>query len=141
MKQNSAIHLVQTHGQGLTMINFELASWILKTGIINGLLTIWCCHTSASLIVQENFDPAVKEDILNYFNTIVPEDPHRYRHNSEGLDDMPAHLKSILTQTQLSIPVIDRRMALGEWQGIYLFEHRKQPHQRKLALHIIGEAS
>ncbi|MDI2090818.1 secondary thiamine-phosphate synthase enzyme YjbQ [Commensalibacter oyaizuii] len=138
MKQQTSILQVQTHGQGLTMLNMDLSSWILKTGIVTGLLTLWCKHTSASFIVQENADPDVREDILHYLNDLVPENRH-YLHHSEGPDDMPAHIKAVLTQTQLSIPIVERQMVLGIWQGIYLFEHRRQPHLRQIALHVLGE--
>jgi secondary thiamine-phosphate synthase enzyme len=103
-----------------------------------GLLTIFCRHTSASLLIQENADPTVRSDIEAYFDRIAPEGG-AYRHNSEGSDDMPAHLKTALTQVQLSIPVIEGRLGLGTWQGIYLFEHRARPHRREILLHLIGE--
>lgn len=103
-----------------------------------GLLTVFCRHTSASLLIQENADPTVKVDLVSYFSRIAPEDGP-YRHDSEGSDDMPAHLKTALTQVQLSVPLIGGRLALGTWQGIYLFEHRARPHRRSLALHLLGE--
>ena len=105
-----------------------------------GLLTLFCRHTSASLLIQENAAPAARSDLEAFFARIAPEDPSAYDHDEEGPDDMPAHLRSALTQTQLSIPLIDGRLALGTWQGIYLFEHRRKPHRRTLALHLIGEA-
>lgn len=138
MKQQTGFLQIQTHGQGLTMLNLGISNWILKTGIVTGLLTLWCKHTSASFIVQENADPDVRHDILRYLNDLVPEN-RSYLHNSEGKDDMPAHIKTILTQTHLSIPVVNRQMVLGMWQGIYLFEHRKHPHLREIALHLLGE--
>lgn len=103
-----------------------------------GLLTIFCRHTSASLLVQENADPTVQRDIRAYFDRIAP-DNGPYQHNEEGLDDMPAHLKTALTQVQLSIPVIHGEMTLGTWQGVYLFEHRVRPHRREIVLHLMGE--
>ena len=103
-----------------------------------GLLTIWCRHTSASLLVQENADPDVRADLEAFFRRLVPENAG-YRHEDEGPDDMPAHIKSALTQTQLSVPVDGGRPVLGTWQGIYMFEHRAAPHRRELALHLIGE--
>lgn len=109
------------------------------TGLNEGLLTVFCRHTSASLLIQENADPDVRHDLLAYFNRIAPESATLYVHNGEGPDDMPAHLRTALTQVQLTIPVIGGRMALGTWQGIYLFEHRRAPHRRRLALHLIGD--
>lgn len=137
MKQHVGILNVQTQGQGLVMITADLEGWLLPFGIETGLLTLWCKHTSASLTVQENVDPSVREDILNYFNDIVPENRF-YHHADEGADDMPAHLKTVLTQTSLSIPIIGRQLSLGQWQGVYLFEHRKKPHRRQVALHVLG---
>jgi len=104
-----------------------------------GLLTIFCRHTSCSLLIQENAAPAARRDLEAYFARIAPEDSSSYTHNDEGPDDMPAHIRSALTNVQLSIPVIDGKLALGTWQGIYLFEHRRLPHRRTLALHIQGE--
>lgn len=138
MKQQTGFLQIQTHGQGLTMLNMEISNWILKTGMVTGLLTLWCKHTSASFIVQENVDPDVRQDILTYLDDLVPENRY-YQHSSEGADDMPAHIKTVLTQTSLSIPVVDRQMAMGMWQGIYLFEHRKHPHLREIAMHLLGE--
>ena len=130
---------VETHGRGLTEITRPVLAWVAEQGIGTGLLTIWCRHTSASLTVQENADPTVREDIERYFEAIVPEDPQRYVHDDEGPDDMPAHLRTMLTDTQLSIPVADGRPVLGTWQGVYLFEHRRRPHRRELVLHLLGE--
>lgn len=101
------------------------------------MLTIWCRHTSASLLVQENADPDVRADLATFFHRLVPENAG-YRHEDEGPDDMPAHIKSALTQTQLGIPVAGGRPVLGTWQGLYLFEHRDAPHRRELVLHLIG---
>ena len=103
-----------------------------------GLLTIFCRHTSASLLVQENADPTVQRDIRAYFDRLAPTDGP-YEHDYEGLDDMPAHLKTALTQVQLSIPVMNGRLVLGTWQGVYLFEHRVRPHRREIVLHLMGE--
>lgn len=138
MKQQTGFLQIQTHGQGLTMLNMEISNWILKTGMVTGLLTLWCKHTSASFIVQENVDPDVRQDILTYLDDLVPENRY-YQHSSEGADDMPAHIKTVLTQTSLSIPVVNRQMVMGMWQGIYLFEHRKHPHLREIAMHLLGE--
>jgi secondary thiamine-phosphate synthase enzyme len=103
------------------------------------LLTIFCRHTSASLLIQENAAPEVRDDLEAYFARIAPENPALYAHDDEGPDDMPGHLRSALTQVQLSIPLIGGRLALGTWQGIYLFEHRKIAHRRELAVHLAGE--
>lgn len=103
------------------------------------MLTIFCRHTSASLLIQENAAGAARRDLETFFERIAPEDPALYTHSDEGPDDMPAHLRSALTQTQLSVPVANGRMVLGTWQGIYLFEHRRDPHRREIALHLVGE--
>ena len=132
---------VQTHGKGLTLITQPVLAWAREQPIDDGLLTIWCRHTSASLLVQENADPDVQTDLVAYFDRLAPEQPGRYVHDAEGPDDMPAHLRAALTQVQLSIPVRDRRPALGTWQGLYLFEHRSAPHRREVVLHLIGDAT
>jgi secondary thiamine-phosphate synthase enzyme len=139
MKQ--AIHHleVETSGKGLVAVTRPVLAWVAAQGIATGLLTIWCRHTSASLTVQENAAPEVRDDIARYFEALVPEDPQRYAHDDEGPDDMPAHLRAMLTDTQLSIPVADGRPVLGTWQGLYLFEHRRQPHRREIVLHLLGE--
>ena len=129
---------VRTSGQGLYEVTAELAAWLSQQEITDGLLTVFCRHTSASLTIQENADPDVQRDIEAFFTKLVPEDPCLYRHTTEGPDDMPAHIRSALTATQLSIPVTGGRMALGTWQGVFLFEHRTRPHDRTLALHLIG---
>jgi secondary thiamine-phosphate synthase enzyme len=129
---------IATPGAGLHEITDRIVRWIAGTGIDEGLLTVFCRHTSASLLIQENAAPAARRDLERYFARIAPESD-RYEHDDEGPDDMPAHLRSALTTVQLSIPVIRGEMALGTWQGIYLFEHRRAPHRRTLALHLIGE--
>lgn len=129
----------RTEKRGLTGITAEVAGWLGRQGMETGLLTLFCRHTSASLLIQENADPDVRTDLERYFERIAPEDPGRYVHDAEGPDDMPGHLRAALTQTQLSIPVIAGRMTLGTWQGIYLFEHRSHPHSREIAAHLIGE--
>lgn len=129
----------RTQRRGLTEITAEVAAWLGRQGTETGLLTLFCRHTSASLLIQENADPDVQTDLERYFARIAPEDPGRYVHDAEGPDDMPGHLRAALTQTQLSVPVIAGRMALGTWQGIYLFEHRSHPHTREIAAHLIGE--
>lgn len=136
--QKTTILTIQTPGKSLTECTVEISEWVGGTGITEGLLTLFIRHTSASLLIQENAAPEVQDDLIAYFDKLAPEGPH-YAHDSEGPDDMPAHLKSALTQTHLAIPVIDGRLALGTWQGIYLFEHRRRPHQREIALHLAGE--
>ncbi len=138
MRQAAHRITVATRGPGLVMVTHEVAAWLHGTAISTGLLTIFCRHTSASLVIQENADPTVRHDLEAFFRRLVPEGGF-YRHDAEGPDDMPAHIKAALTQTQLSIPVQDGRMALGTWQGIYLWEHRAIPHRRELALHVIGD--
>ncbi len=125
--------------QGLHEITVEVARWIADSQIADGLLTLFCRHTSASLLIQENAAPAARRDLEAYFARIAPEDPSAYSHNDEGPDDMPSHLRAALTQTQLAIPVQGGRMMLGTWQGIYLFEHRREPPPRQIVLHLIGE--
>jgi secondary thiamine-phosphate synthase enzyme len=130
---------VATRGKGLYDITGQIASWLEARGTRTGLLTVFVQHTSASLTVQENADPDVVDDLNAFFNRLVPEDNRWYRHTIEGPDDMPAHIRSALTLTQLSIPVEGGRLALGTWQGVYLFEHRSVPHRRSIALHLFGE--
>ncbi|HET7883150.1 MAG TPA: secondary thiamine-phosphate synthase enzyme YjbQ [Acetobacteraceae bacterium] len=138
MKQ--ALHRlsVSTDGQGLFDVTGKIRDWVETQGIATGLLTVWCRHTSASLLVQENADPDVRADLVAFLRRLVPENAG-YRHQEEGPDDMPAHIKAALTQTQLSVPISDGRPLLGTWQAIYLFEHRTAPHRRELVLHLIGE--
>jgi secondary thiamine-phosphate synthase enzyme len=128
-----------THGQGLVDITGEVRRWQAAQPIATGLLTLFCRHTSASLLIQENADPDVLNDLRAFFARIAPEDPGRYIHGAEGPDDMPAHLRTALTQTHLSIPVSGGRLVLGTWQGLYLFEHRTRPHRREVVLHLLGE--
>ena len=129
----------RTRGRGLVEITEEVRAWQQSQRVATGLLTLFCRHTSASLLIQENAARAVRADLERFFAAIAPEDPSRYEHNDEGPDDMPAHLRTALTGVSLSIPVIDGRLALGTWQGIYLFEHRHAPQQREVALHLLGE--
>ena len=131
---------VPTHGKGLYEISGSVASWLHETGAETGLLTVFVQHTSASLIIQENAAPDVVLDLNAFFARLVPEDTKLYRHNDEGPDDMPAHIRAALTLTQISIPLERGRMMLGTWQGIYLFEHRAAPHRRHVVLHLIAEA-
>ena len=125
--------------QGLHEITSSVSAWLGEQDIETGLLTLFCRHTSASLLIQENAAGAARRDLETWFTHVAPEDPSLYTHNDEGPDDMPAHIRAALTATQLSLPVEDGRMALGTWQGIYLFEHRREPSRREIALHLIGE--
>src|SRR3712207_6818245 len=118
---------VPTRGPGLVAVTDQVLSWVAAQGLRTGLLTIWCRHTSASLLVQENASPELREDLEAFFRRLVPEGGGRYRHEEEGPDDMPAHIRAALTQTQLSIPVAEGRPVLGTWQGIFLWEHRAAP--------------
>ena len=139
MKQSEFKFSVSTKGRGIFAISKEVEIWLQSQNISSGLLTLFIPHTSASLLIQENADPDVLKDLDRFFNRLVPDGDPLYKHKSEGPDDMPAHIRSALTQTQLSIPVRNNRMALGIWQGIYLFEHRIYPHTRNVLLHLIGE--
>ena len=130
---------IRAPAQGLHEISDEVGRWVAHSGIGDGLLTLFCRHSSASLLFQENAAPAARRDLEAYFARIAPEDPSAYAHNDEGPDDMPAHLRAALTQTQLSVPVHGGRMMLGTWQGIYLFEHRREPPPRQIILHLTGE--
>jgi len=139
MKQATDTLTVKTPHRGLVEITNDVARWVSQQKLATGLLTVFCRHTSASLLIQENADPDVLKDLEAYFERIAPEEPGRYIHDAEGPDDMPSHIRAALTQSQLSIPVIDGKMTLGTWQGIYLFEHRRAPHRREIGLHLIGE--
>src|ERR1700704_2029313 len=123
----------------LVEITAQVSDWVAGQKIAIGVVTIFCRHTSASLLIQENADPDVQTDLENFFEEIAPEDGQRYVHKTEGLDDMPAHIRTALSQTQLAIPVASGRIVLGTWQGIYLFEHRRAPHRREIVLHLLGE--
>ena len=138
MRQATGTIEFPTERQGLLEVTSAINQWVDAQEMRDGLLTIFCQHTSASLIIQENAAPAARRDLEAYFARIAPEDPTAYDHQEEGPDDMPAHLRAALTQVQLSVPLIGGRLALGTWQGIYLFEHRRRPHRRKLALHLLG---
>jgi len=139
VKQGQTTLTVRTRGQGLHEVTGEVARWVAAQGIGAGLLTVFCQHTSASLTIQENADPDVRADLETFFARLVREDPSLYRHTIEGDDDMPAHIKGALTDVSLAIPVTDGRLALGTWQGLYLFEHRRGGHARRLVLHLVGE--
>jgi secondary thiamine-phosphate synthase enzyme len=138
MKQSVHNLEISTRGQSLYEVTSTINEWVRQQSMQTGLLTIFCRHTSASLLIQENADPTVRSDIEAYFDRLAPEDGP-YKHDSEGPDDMPAHLRTALTQVQLSIPVIAGELVLGTWQGVYLFEHRVRPHRREIVLHLIGE--
>ena len=137
MRQATGFLTIDTRRQGLLDITDVVRRWVADQEMRDGLLTIFCRHTSASLLIQENAAPEVRTDLEAYFARLAPESAD-YLHDDEGPDDMPAHLRTALTQVQLSIPVIDGEMALGTWQGLYLFEHRRRAHRRSLALHIAG---
>ena len=139
MRQAVGVIEVRTRGKGLYEVTAEVERWMKAQGMQTGLLTLLCRHTSASLVIQENADPDVQTDLADYFERIVPEDRHAYVHTMEGADDMPAHIRSVLTGVNLSIPVINGRLALGTWQGVYVFEHRRSTHLRSLAVHLAGE--
>ena len=127
---------VHTRGQGLTEVTRMVAAAVAEAKLAEGLCTVFVRHTSASLVIQENADPTAREDLERWLNRLVPEGDPFYKHDTEGPDDMPAHIKSALTQTSLGIPIIDGRLALGTWQGIYLWEHRHRGGERELVLHI-----
>jgi secondary thiamine-phosphate synthase enzyme len=129
---------VATGSRELTEITGAVAGWVAETGIRTGLLTLFIQHTSASLLIQENADPDVRRDLVRFMEHLAPESGD-YIHATEGPDDMPAHIKAALTETSLSIPVVDGRPALGAWQGIYVFEHRAMPHDRHIVAHLMGE--
>ncbi len=130
---------IRTNGKGLYEFTRKASAWVDECKIRTGLLTLFVQHTSASLTVQENADPDVVKDLNDFFGRIAPEDNRLYRHTVEGSDDMPAHIRAALTLTQLSVPVMDGELALGTWQGIYLFEHRAIPHRRSVVLHLLGD--
>ena len=139
MRQNFFNLVVNTSGQRLYEITNQTIEWIEKNNFINGMLNMSIQHTSASLIVQENADPDVQKDLINYFDKLVPMDDQLYIHSSEGKDDMPAHIKSALTNNQISLSIKESRLILGTWQGIYLFEHRLDSHKRTIVHHYIGD--
>ncbi|MFC3126462.1 secondary thiamine-phosphate synthase enzyme YjbQ [Pseudoroseomonas globiformis] len=138
MRQASHRLEVPTRGRGFIEITAAVRRFVAEQGIREGLLTVWCRHTSASLIVQENASPDVLQDLGAFLARLAPEGPH-YRHDDEGPDDMPAHLRMVLTQVQLSIPVLEGAPVLGTWQGVFLCEHRAAPHRREVVLHLIGQ--
>ena len=139
MRQASHELTLATRGRGLYEFTAEVAVWLARQGFSQGLLTLHLRHTSASLLIQENADPDVRADLDRFFARLVPDGDPLFTHTSEGADDMPAHVRTALTTVNLSLPVNVGRLALGTWQGIYLWEHRHAPHSRKVALHFIGE--
>jgi secondary thiamine-phosphate synthase enzyme len=138
MRQAAALLSIRTERQGLLEITDRICEWTDAQAVREGLLTIFCRHTSASLLIQENAASAVRSDLEAYFARLAPEDPSAYVHDDEGPDDMPAHIRTALTQVALTIPLMEGRLTLGTWQGIYLFEHRRRSHTRTLALHLLG---
>jgi secondary thiamine-phosphate synthase enzyme len=139
VRQQTRQFEVQTRGPGAVSIAAPVADWLRTTGIVTGLLTLHVQHTSASLLVQENADPEVMRDLERFFQRIAPYGDALFQHDDEGPDDMPAHVRTALTQTSVSIPVLDGKLALGTWQGIYLYEHRSRPHTRRIVAHVFGE--
>lgn len=139
MKQATKTLDVHSSGRGLVEITHELRAFVRASGISDGLLTAFCRHTSASLIIQENADPDVRHDLDAYFTRLSPDGQPGWRHNNEGPDDMSAHIRSALTQTSVGIPLVAGELVLGTWQGLFLWEHRTRPHRREVVLHLMGE--
>lgn len=139
MTQSMHVLHVRARRRGLHEFTDEVRQWVSKQGIRSGLLTLFCRHTSASLLIQENAAPAVRRDLEKFMDELAPEGAGLYEHDDEGPDDMPAHLKTALTQVELAIPVMEGKLMLGTWQGIYLFEHRTHVSQREIVLHLAGE--
>ena len=139
MRQASRLLVVPTHGKGLYAVTRLVQDFVRTSNLAEGLLTVFVQHTSASLLIQENADPDVCGDLEKFFSRLVPEGDALYEHVTEGLDDMPAHVRAALTQSQLSIPVLDGAAARGTWQGIYLYEHRRAAQSRRIVLHLLGD--
>jgi secondary thiamine-phosphate synthase enzyme len=139
MRQAQDEFTISTRGQGLVEFTEKARVFVEKSGIAAGLLTIFCRHTSASLLIQENADPDVQRDLSAFFRRLVPDGDPLFVHTIEGPDDMPAHVKAALTQTSLAVPVVNGKLSLGTWQGVYLFEHRDRPHERRIVLHLAGQ--
>lgn len=138
LRQSTTTLTFDTRGRGLVEITRPVADFVSESGFESGLLTLFVRHTSASLLVQENADPVVLADLERFFARLVPDGDTLFRHRDEGPDDMPAHVRAALTAVQLSIPLAEGRLALGTWQGIYLWEHRTRPHRREVTVHLIG---
>ena len=139
MRQASQTLSITTEGPGLYEFTRSIGGFLAQNALTDGLLTVYCRHTSCSLLIQENADPDVQNDLQAFFRRLVPEDMDWIVHTTEGPDDMPAHIKAALTQTSISIPIVDGRPAFGTWQGVYLFEHRRSPHRRQVVLHALGD--
>lgn len=139
MRQSMHLLTVRAPRRGLVEFTAEVRRWLGEQSISSGMLTLFCRHTSASLLIQENAAPAVRRDLEKFFDGLAPEGAGLYEHDDEGPDDMPAHLKTALTQVHLGVPVMKGRLMLGTWQGIYLFEHRDRPGEREIVLHLVGE--
>jgi secondary thiamine-phosphate synthase enzyme len=139
IRQAADVLKIQSRGRGFQEITRDVIAWVDDQRIAVGALTLFCRHTSASLLIQENASPDVRTDLERFFSEIAPEDVRRYAHGEEGPDDMPAHIRTALTPVSLTIPLISGSLALGTWQGIYLFEHRRRAHRREIAMHLIGE--
>jgi secondary thiamine-phosphate synthase enzyme len=139
LRQSASTLVVTAPQQGLHDITARVSDWMEQQDITTGLMTLFCRHTSASLLIQENAASAARRDLETWFARIAPEGSALYTHNDEGPDDMPAHIRAALTSTQIAIPVAQRGLGLGTWQGIYLFEHRRDPPPRQIALHLVGE--
>lgn len=139
MRQTSTPLEVRSSGRGLFEFTAELRAFVRASGIRDGLLTVFCRHTSASLLIQENADPDVRHDLEAYFARLSPDGQPGWRHNNEGPDDMSGHIRSALTQTSLGIPLVGGELALGTWQGVFLWEHRTRPHRREVVLHLSGD--
>ncbi len=139
MKQHVTTLEIHSSGRGLFEITQELRAFVRASGIRDGLLTVFCRHTSASLLIQENADPDVRHDLEAYFAKLSPDGQPGWRHNNEGPDDMSGHIRSVLTQTSIGIPLVDGELVLGTWQGVFLWEHRTRPHRREVVVHLMGE--
>jgi secondary thiamine-phosphate synthase enzyme len=139
MQQAVTTHTISTRGQGLYEFTPDIRQFVTASDVTTGLLTVYVRHTSCSLLIQENADHDVQTDLMGFFRRLVPEGMTWLVHTTEGPDDMPAHIKAALTQTSIGIPIVDGKPVLGTWQGIYLFEHRQQPHRREVVLHLIGD--
>jgi secondary thiamine-phosphate synthase enzyme len=139
LRQMSTQFHVETAGRGLVEVTRPVAAWVAAQGLDTGLLTLFVRHTSASLVIQENADPDVRADLDRFFARLVPDGDRLFQHRDEGPDDMPAHVRAALTAVQLSVLVVDGRLVLGTWQGIYLWEHRLRAHRRELVAHLLGE--